>query len=61
LVDLEDLAHNTVLSAGSIGAGVLEWQAVLIDTLACRLGIGDELLCADDENDVDCAPGGRSR
>ena len=57
LVDLEDLADPAVLPVGGVGAGVLEWQAVLVDPFACRFGVGDELLRADDEDDVGGAPG----
>ena len=57
LVDLENLSDAAVLPVGGVGAGVLEWQAVLEDPLARRFQAGDELLRADDEDDVGGAPG----
>ncbi len=57
LVDLEDLADEAVLPVGRIRASVLERQAVLEDPLACRFRSRDELLRADDEDDVGRAPG----
>src|ERR1700722_2710603 len=57
LVDLEHLADVAVLPVGGLRAGVLELQAVLIDTLVGRIQVGDELLRADDEDDVGRAPG----
>ena len=58
LVDLEDLADAAVLPVRGIGAGVLEWRkAVLDDPLVRRFQVGDELLRADDEDDVGGAPG----
>jgi hypothetical protein len=56
LVDLEDLAHEAVLPVGGVRAGVLEPQAVLVDPLVPSLDRGDELLRADDEDDVSGAP-----
>ena len=35
LVDLEDLADEAVLPVGGLRAGVLEYQAVLVDPLVC--------------------------
>ena len=57
LVDLQDLPHRAVLPVGGDRAGVLEHQAVLVDPLVRRLQRGDELLRADDEDDVGGAPG----
>src|SRR4029453_8240995 len=57
LVDLEDLSDAAVLPVGSVRAGVLELEAVLVDPLARRFHAGYELLCADDEDDVGGAPG----
>jgi hypothetical protein len=37
LVDLEDLADEAVLAVRGDGSGVLEFQAVLVDSLPCRL------------------------
>ena len=56
LVDLEDLSDQAVLPVGGVGAGVLELEAVLEDPLAGRFRVGDELLRADDEDDVGGAP-----
>jgi hypothetical protein len=56
LEDLEDLSEVTVLAVGGIRASVLELQAVLHDPLVCRFQGGDELLRADDEDDVGGAP-----
>jgi hypothetical protein len=57
LVDLEDLSDAAVLPVGRVGAGVLEWEAVLDDPLVRRLQAGHELLRSDDEDDVGGAPG----
>src|SRR6476469_1648273 len=57
LVNLQDLPHGAVLSVDRQGSSVLELQAVLDDPLACRLGGGDELLGADDEDHIRRAPG----
>ena len=57
LVDLEDLADEAVLAVGGLRPGVLEFQAVLVDALAGGFGVGDDLLRADDEDDVGGAPG----
>jgi hypothetical protein len=57
LVYFEDLADDAVLSVCSVRAGVFEFQAVLVDALAGRAGIGNELLRADDEDDVGGARG----
>ena len=46
-----------VHAVGGVGACVLERQAVLDDALVRRLQAGDELLRADDEDDVGGAPG----
>src|SRR5262249_58302090 len=56
LVDFHDLAHVAVLPVGGDRAGVLEYQAVLIDPLPRRLQGGHELLRADHEDDVGRAP-----
>jgi hypothetical protein len=60
LVDLEDLADAAVLPVGGVGAGVLERQAVFGDPLARLVQAGDELLGADDEDDMGRPPGVRS-
>ncbi len=57
LVDLENLPDGTVLPVGGIRAGVLEFQAVLVDPFVCRFHGGDEFLRADDEDDAGGAPG----
>src|SRR5207249_42260 len=56
LVDLENLPDLGVLPVGGERPRILERQAVLIDPLACLLRAGDELLRADDEDDVRGAP-----
>jgi hypothetical protein len=57
LVDLEHLPDVAVLPVGGLRAGVLEFQAVLVDPLAGRVQVGDDLLRADDEDDVGRALG----
>ena len=52
LVDLEDLADPAVLPVGGIRTGVFERQAVLDDSLMRLFEAVDELLRADDEDDV---------
>ena len=61
LVDLEDLADAAVLPVGGVGAGVFERQAVLDDPLVGGFQAGDELLRADDEDDVGGSPRRRRR
>src|SRR5580704_17605232 len=56
LVDLQDLPHEAVLPVGGDRAGVFQDQAVLVDPLVRGLQGGDELLRADDEDDVGGAP-----
>jgi hypothetical protein len=57
LPDLENLPDEAVLTIGGIRASVLELQSVLGDPLVCRFQGSDELLGADDENDVRGPPG----
>src|SRR3989440_13016317 len=57
LVDLQDLADLTVLPVGGLRAGVLQRQAVLVDPLVGGLQRGDELVRADDKDDIGGAPG----
>ncbi len=56
LVDLEDLADAAVLPVNGEGAGVLEFEAVLVDPLVRGLQVGNEFLCAHDEDHVGSAP-----
>jgi hypothetical protein len=57
LVDLQDLPDEAVLAIGGDRPGVLEFQAVLIDPLPCRLQVGDQFLCTYDEDDIGGDPG----
>ena len=57
LVNLEDLPDRAVLPVGRLRAGVLQYQAVLVDPLVGLLQARDELLRSDDEDDVGGAPG----
>jgi hypothetical protein len=59
LVHLENLANPAVLPIGGVRAGVLEFEAVLVDPLMGRFQGGDEFLRTDDEDDVGGAPGVR--
>src|SRR6476661_9341789 len=52
LVDLEDLPDVAVLPVGGLRAGILELEAVLVDPLARRLEGRNDLLGADDQDDV---------
>ena len=56
LVDLEDLADPAVHPVDLAGAGILELEAVLVDPLVCRFEVWDELLGADDEDDLGRTP-----
>ena len=57
LVDLENLADEAVLPVGGVRAGVLEFQAVVIDAFMGGRQGRNELLRADDEDDMGGAPG----
>ena len=46
LVDLQDLADLAVLAVGGLGARILELETVLVDAVAGRIQVGDELLDA---------------
>jgi hypothetical protein len=52
LVDLEDFPDLAVLPVGGLRAGVFQRQAVLIDALVRRCERRNELLPADDEDDI---------
>ncbi len=52
LVDLQDLADGAVLAVGGLGAGVLEFQAVVVDPQVGFFQGRDEFLRADDEDDA---------
>src|SRR5256885_9160092 len=56
LVDLEKLPDLDVLPIGGERPGILEGEAVFDDPLTGLLRAGDELLRADDEDDVCGAP-----
>jgi hypothetical protein len=56
LVDLEDLPDGAVLAVGGKRASVLEFEAVLEDPLPRCIECRDELLRADDEDDVGGTP-----
>src|SRR5262245_16047965 len=56
LLDLEDLSDAAVHAVGGERAGVLQFQAVLVDALARRFDRGHELLRADGEDDVGSSP-----
>src|SRR5215204_1414371 len=56
LVNLENLCDLAVLPVGGVRPRILEWEAVLGDPLTGLLRGGDELLRADDEDDVCGAP-----
>ena len=51
-MDLKDLADAAVLPVRSVGAGIFEREAVLDDPFVGDVESRDELLYADDEDDV---------
>jgi hypothetical protein len=60
LVDLQHFANDAVLPVRRIRTRVLQLEAVLDDPLTRGLGVAEELLRADDEDDIGRAPGVRS-